>query len=58
MTKHHDLGRLGPITAAQQDQELKDTPENEVEGGPRHRQQDAGALIMLEATNPQVNHYD
>jgi hypothetical protein len=41
MTKHHDLGRLGPIIAAQQDQELKDTVEDEAEGEPRHRQQNA-----------------
>ncbi|WP_218011175.1 hypothetical protein [Herbidospora mongoliensis] len=34
MTKHHDLGRLGPITATQQDQELEDTPEDEVEKEP------------------------
>ncbi|MEU4508724.1 hypothetical protein AB0G05_04440 [Nonomuraea wenchangensis] len=48
MTKHHDLGRFGPVTAAQQEQELKDTPEDEVKEGPRHRQQDARDLIMLE----------
>lgn len=48
MTKHHDLGRFGPLTAAQQEQELKDTPEDEVKEGPRHRQQDARDLIMLE----------
>ncbi|MEV4579540.1 hypothetical protein AB0K16_40460 [Nonomuraea jabiensis] len=47
MTKHHDLSRFGPITATQQDQELKDTPEEEIEGRPQHRQQDARDLIML-----------
>lgn len=52
MAKHHDLDRFGPITAAQQDQELKDTPEDEVEGGPEHRQQDARDLIMLEPRTP------
>ncbi|GAA3664225.1 hypothetical protein GCM10022224_030310 [Nonomuraea antimicrobica] len=39
-------------TATQQDQELKDTPEDEVEGRPQHRQQDARDLIMLEPRTP------
>ncbi|GAA3700760.1 hypothetical protein GCM10022224_078260 [Nonomuraea antimicrobica] len=52
VAKHHDLRRLGPITATQQDQELKGTPEDEVEGRPQHRQQDARDLIMLEPRTP------
>lgn len=45
-------GLLGPVIATQQDQELKDTPEDEGEGGPRHRQQDAQDLIMLKPRAP------
>jgi hypothetical protein len=58
MPEREDLDLLGPITAPEQDQELKDTAEDQVQDRPGHEQRGCPLRRHTRAMNLQLNSVD
>jgi hypothetical protein len=54
VAEHQDLDLLGTATAPEQDQELENTPNDEVQQGPEHEQRECPPPQHAQAMNPQV----
>jgi hypothetical protein len=58
MPEREDLDLLGPVTAPEQDQELKDTAEDQVQDRPEHQQRGCPLREHARAMNLQLNSAD
>jgi len=58
MPESEDLGLLVPVTAPEQDQELKDTAEDQVQDRPEHEQRGCPLREHARAMNLQLNSAD
>jgi hypothetical protein len=58
MPGREDLGLLGPVTAPEQDQELKDTAEDQAQDRPEHQQRGCRLREHGRAINLQLNSAD
>jgi len=58
MPEREDLDLLGPVTAPEQDQELKDTAEDQVQDRPGHEQRSCPLCEYDRAMNLQLNSTD
>ena len=58
MPEREDLDLLGPVTAPEQDQELKDTAEDQVQDRPEHEQRGCPLREHARAMNLQLNSAD
>jgi hypothetical protein len=58
MQEREDLDLLGPVTAPEQDQELKDTAEDQVQHRPEHEQRSCPLREQAQAMTPPLNSID
>jgi hypothetical protein len=58
MPEREDLDLLGPVTAPEQDQELKDTAEDQVQHRPEHEQRSCPLREQAQAMTPPLNSID
>jgi hypothetical protein len=58
MPEREDLDLLGPVTAPEQDQELKDTAEDQVQDRPEHDQRSCPLREQAQAMTPPLNSID